>query len=197
MRAKDLTTFPRRGECGSTGNVPICRVHGFTIIEMFIVLTALGILLSIGVPGFRDTVENVATRASQKELVASLNLARSEAVKRGTDIHLCATNNLGTDCETDQWSTGWIVFEDANGDADGAAGSIDIGDEIIRVVGTGRSSSAISSTAGLMSFDSMGFNATGGPQEFEIESETSSPYFTRCVQLSVVGRPLIIEGECP
>ena len=180
-----------------SGCSQLCYSRGFTLVEMFIALVALSILLSMSLPSFRDTVEDVNTNARVKELLTSLNLARSEAVKRGEDIHICAANNAGTDCAAGQWSLGWIVFEDVNGDADGSAGSIDAGDDVIRVVGTGRSPSVITFTAALVTFDNMGFNAASAPQEFEILPESSSVYHARCVQLSAVGRPLSFEGECP
>ncbi|MEZ5488965.1 MAG: GspH/FimT family protein [Gammaproteobacteria bacterium] len=183
------STFPQR--------FSFAMHKGFTIIELIIALAALGILLAIGLPSFQDTVEDVNTNARVKELITSLSLARSEAVKRGTDVHLCATNSAGSDCAAGQWSVGWIVFEDANGDANGAAGSIDAGDEIIRVFGAGRSPSAITFTAALVTFNSMGFNATGTSQEFEIFPGGSIDSHARCIQLSAVGRPLRIEGECP
>lgn len=197
MQTRDsiVLRFPER--LAVSGSLLLRYSRGFTLVEMFIALVALSILLSVSLPSFRDTVEDVNTNARVKELITSLSLARSEAVKRGENIHVCAANNAGTDCAAGQWSLGWIVFEDVNGDADGSAGSIDAGDDVIRVVGVGRSPSVITFTAALVTFDNMGFNATSTPQEFEILPESSSVYHARCVQLSAVGRPLGFEGECP
>ncbi|MCB1671819.1 MAG: GspH/FimT family pseudopilin [Gammaproteobacteria bacterium] len=173
------------------------KCRGFTMIELMIVLAALGVLLAISLPSFQDVLDGVNTDSRVDEMITTFGLARSEAIKRGTQIHICATNTAGSDCETDEWSRGWIVFEDANGDADGSTGSIDAGDEIIRVFGTGRNASAITITAPLVTFDTMGFNATGAIQQIEILPYGTAASHARCIELSIIGRPLVTEDECP
>jgi len=55
------------------------------------------------------------------EFVSALNFARSEAIKRGNRVTICRTIS-GTQCEGEadvngkkDWSKGWIVFSDING----------------------------------------------------------------------------------
>jgi type IV fimbrial biogenesis protein FimT len=50
--------------------------------------------------------------------VAVLNLGRSEAVKRGRSVTLCASTD-GISCAADDsadWERGWLLFVDANSD---------------------------------------------------------------------------------
>ena len=108
------------------------EIKGFTVIELMIVVGVIGILLAVGLPGLQDTVSRMSTNSQAKALVASLNFARSEAIKRGGVVSVCASSS-GTDCAADAWSDGWIVFVDANEDATGGAGSVDAGDEVLRV----------------------------------------------------------------
>ena len=64
----------------------------------------------------------MTTNSQAKALMNTLNLARNEAVKRGTTVSLCATTN-GIDCSANSWASGWMVFVDADGDANGSGGS--------------------------------------------------------------------------
>jgi type IV fimbrial biogenesis protein FimT len=69
----------------------------------------------------------LATQAN--DFMTALNLARSEAVKRGRPVTVCRSTD-GASCSGSgvNWETGWIVFTDANGD-----GVVDAGDGILRV----------------------------------------------------------------
>ena len=73
-------------------------------------LAVLGVLLTLGVPSFFDTVRNNRAAANANELVSALTIARSEAVRRGARIGICPSAN-GTSCGG-TWSDGWIVFTD-------------------------------------------------------------------------------------
>ncbi|NKB34274.1 MAG: prepilin-type N-terminal cleavage/methylation domain-containing protein [Pseudomonadales bacterium] len=126
------------------------KINGFTLIELLIVVAILGTLIALATPAFRDTVEAANTNSQIKVMLTTLNLARSEAIKRGDDVHICATND-GVDCDEDDWSEGWMVFHDANGDADGLSGSVDVGDTIVRVFDTLGAGSTMTYTGDLMS----------------------------------------------
>lgn len=99
------------------------RSAGFTILELMIVVSILGILLGIGVPSFTAIIRQNRLAAETNELLAAAAMARSEAVKRGSPVTLCAADrNNSNSCATtdDQWGNGWIVFSDDVG----AAGTI-------------------------------------------------------------------------
>jgi type IV fimbrial biogenesis protein FimT len=85
--------------------------RGFTLIELLITIAVAGVLLAIAVPNFADLMRNNRSEASANELVAALNLARIEAVKRGKRVSLCPSAN-GTSCSGTAWQSGWIVFVD-------------------------------------------------------------------------------------
>jgi len=90
---------------------------GFTLIELMVTLAVAAILLTMGVPSFRATVENNRLTAAANELVGALNLARSEAIKRGVRVTVCKSSDGATCTTSGNWEQGWIVFTDGNNDA--------------------------------------------------------------------------------
>jgi type IV fimbrial biogenesis protein FimT len=83
--------------------------RGFTLIELMIAIAILAILLGIAVPSFNDAALSSKLGSYANNMVASTNLARSEAIKRNTAITLCVSTD-GTNCATTGgWEQGWIV----------------------------------------------------------------------------------------
>ena len=101
--------------------------QGFTLVELLITMVVAAILLSIAAPNFSDAMLNSRQTVKINELMSSLRLARSEAIKRATRTSVCARGPNQT-CGTD-WSEGFIAFID-NGDNPGV---IDADEEIIRI----------------------------------------------------------------
>ncbi len=102
-------------------------VRGFTLVELMVTLVVLAIVLSIGVPSFTGMTNRNKLTSASNELVAGLQLARSEAVRRNMRVAVCPSTD-GATCAGEDWSQ-LVVFADA--DADG-----DVGDdeEVIRNV---------------------------------------------------------------
>lgn len=89
--------------------------RGFTLIELMVAIMVLGILLGVAVPSFRDAALSSRLTAYANDLVASAQIARSEAIKRNAPVTLCASAD-GAGCEeSGGWEVGWIVLT-----ADGA-----------------------------------------------------------------------------
>lgn len=107
------------------------RQNGFTLIELIVTMAIAAIVLSVGVPTFRGVVADNSMVGDANRFVASINLARSTAVKFQRDATICASTSWdqatpactgGTD-----WSNGWIVYVDK--DRDGAVDA----DEVLSV----------------------------------------------------------------
>lgn len=107
---------------------------GFTLIELLVTLTIAAILLAIGVPAFNSSIASARASDGANSLLAALELARSEAVRRGVTVSVCrVTATDPTACNNaaagsflaGDWASGWMVFADTA--AGGTAGVFDAG----------------------------------------------------------------------
>ncbi len=81
---------------------------GFTLIELLILVAVVAILTTVAIPDFSATIRNDRDLSRVNSLLTGLTLARSEAIKTGTDVSICAGSN--TTCGGSTWASGWIVY---------------------------------------------------------------------------------------
>jgi type IV fimbrial biogenesis protein FimT len=98
------------------------RAAGFTLVELMVTVAIVAILSAIALPSFSTSIRNSRLASTTNEFIAGVNLARSEAVKSNRIGQICASSD-GATCGTD-WSAGWIVWADADGDGVPQAGEI-------------------------------------------------------------------------
>ena len=108
------------------------NVKGFTLIELMVTLAVLAIVLTIAIPSFTSQVRDNRSLTFGDEFVTALNFARSEAVKRGRNVSLCAANETQTGCGND-WSNGWLVAVDSAAENDNSVDIDDVNTDILRV----------------------------------------------------------------
>jgi len=89
---------------------------------------AIAGIVTSGVPVMQNLVFDQRLVAHANQIFGDLQLARSEAIKRGAQVTLCKSCD-GTSCSAvSDWREGWLVFVDSDGDE-----SIDAGETILRV----------------------------------------------------------------
>ena len=98
----------------------------------------------LAVAGYQNLTRANRTIGQTNGLVAALQLARSEAVKRNTNVFVCASQTAGSanpKCDTTTWESGWIVFADPNRDdltaTNAYSGSVPNADDTILNLGQG------------------------------------------------------------
>lgn len=121
------------------------KSHGFTLIEMMVVLAILVVIASYGIPQFNQMVQNGRLSTQINELQGLMQLARSEAVTNRVVTRVCGSTDQ-TNCNTDSWELGAIVFRDRDGD--GAASA----NELVRVMPAITTGNTIRGVAGAISF---------------------------------------------
>ncbi|QDL39690.1 GspH/FimT family pseudopilin [Rhodoferax sediminis] len=80
---------------------------GFTLIELMVTVTLVAIALALGVPSFTTFQRNAELTSATNSLIAALNAARGEAMKRGRYAMVVPTDGAN-------WNSGWVVFVDVD-----------------------------------------------------------------------------------
>ncbi len=160
---------------------------GFTLVELMMTLAVAAILTTVAIPGFSTLIRDNRLVAGTNQLVTALAVARSEAVKRGSSVSICASDD-GTSCTGTNWNQGWVVFSDS-----GTAGSVDGTDTVLRVQGAVNTdlSITVSSTSGnnYASFRSTGFLASGDANPLPIAALLARSTLARFVSAVMPGAP--------
>jgi type IV fimbrial biogenesis protein FimT len=145
---------------------------GFTLIEVMVVLAIMVILSAIAAPSFKSLVAGQRARAASMDLYAALTLARSEAVKRNTQVTLRP--------DTASWQGGWSIPNPSDTGhpvtVHGAvAGATITGPDAVVYLPNGRVNS-------------------DSPPSFDIALDGAATH--RCVQVDLSGRPRLLATGC-
>lgn len=173
------------------------KLQGFTLIELLVVLAIVAIMMAIGVPSYRFIANTSRVASEVNALVGDMQFARSEAIKRGMSVSLCAAASSACTGAT-SWNSGWIVFTDTNGN-----GALDTGDAIVRIQPAFSADQfTASNSVSAISFNREGYisGLVADPVTIKLQpANTTSTNWTRCVAISMLGRfriQTIGQGNC-
>ena len=148
------------------------RLSGFTLVELLITIVIAGILASLAVPSFREFIAGQRIRTASFDIMATLVLARSEAIKRNANVTVTPAGGV--------WTNGWSVAAGATLNQQSALPGLTItctGDcNPITYAGNGR------------------LPAGAAAPSFEISSTSSAS--VRCISIDLGGRPNSKVGTC-
>jgi type IV fimbrial biogenesis protein FimT len=90
---------------------------GFTLLEALVVLAVLAVLTGMAAPAMTGLRQQHRLQAQAEDLLGSLMLARSQALRQQQRVTVCA-RALDERCASPGvWSQGWLVFVDGNANA--------------------------------------------------------------------------------
>ena len=147
---------------------------GLTLIEIMVTLAVVAVTLSIGVPGFQGMASSNRMSSSANSLIAALNVARSEAIKRGARVNLVAT---GTD-----WATGWSVQVNSNSEVIKAFGPV-----------TGMQ---VTGSSTQYQFLPTGFFSLAAAEEIKVCDSSTTGETGRKITISITGRFSVSNTTC-
>lgn len=165
-----------RATCLRPGNP-----DGFTLVELMVTLAVIGILAIIATPSMTDLINNSRATAQTEELVASLQLARAEAIRRNARVTICA-GTAGVCSGSGTWDN-WTVF---GRDKTAAVATTDV----IRDTAASTSMQVAGPAAGIVYKPS---GMIDGQQSLEV---TKSSY-KRCLTVLISGVVSVAKGACP
>ncbi|HET9669752.1 MAG TPA: GspH/FimT family pseudopilin [Casimicrobiaceae bacterium] len=87
-------------------------LSGFTLLELMVGLAITAIVFAVGVPGLGGYLAEQRVHDRADALLRTLQVARSEAIKRGERVDVCP--GAGGNCATvsTPWEGGWRVVAD-------------------------------------------------------------------------------------
>ena len=171
---------------------------GFTLVELMITLVIAGIIMTQAVPSFGDMIARNRLVTQTNDLVADINLARSEAITRGARVILCRSAAPGATTPscggtTKTWTTGWLLYAESDGTAGFLASG---GDTLIRIGHPAHSVvTVMSDSAGDVSLT---YNADGTASStavFAICDTNDGTTTGRQININGVGRPRLTSGS--
>ena len=94
------------------------REHGFSLMEMMAVIAIVAIISAFAAPAFTETFRRFRVSSARDNLSATINFARVEAVRSGSQVIVEKTPASG-DCSASistasDWGCGWTVYVDTN-----------------------------------------------------------------------------------
>jgi type IV fimbrial biogenesis protein FimT len=96
----------------------LSAVHGFTLIELMVVVAVVAVGAALAGPSMRQEIANYGVRSAAESMVNGLNLARAEAVRRNSAVTF-TVNGSGTGWTVAQASPGTTI--QARSGSDGAS----------------------------------------------------------------------------
>jgi len=176
-------TMSGRPHC--TRPAEIRRAYGFTIVELLVTVVIAAMLLAYALPNFREiAVRNNVTEINN-QIVQALNLARSEAVRRGAQVEVTSVGNVA------KWNSGWKVIPDANfnGTFDSTEISVNSGASIPTGYGVCAKSSGSSGVCGdgTVVFDPTGALKCSTKLDINVNRPDSNTTLSKHITISATG----------
>ncbi|SET73487.1 GspH/FimT family pseudopilin [Stenotrophomonas indicatrix] len=91
----------------SVSTSTVATSSGFTLLELMVTVAVLAILITVALPSFSAMIVGNRITAAGNDLMAGLQFARHEAIRRNAAVQVCASAD-GQACSEAGWQR-WIV----------------------------------------------------------------------------------------
>lgn len=170
--------------------------RGFSLIEVMVVVAIIAILGGLAAPEFAASIKRYRVNALSEELIGSIQLARSEAIRRGFPVLMVRTTGCGaTLVDANDWSCGWEIVVDTNSN-----GAKTTGEPVLQVFSVVSSYGVMHPGLGdVMQLNVWG-QAQGVGQRFVLtppEGVSGTATTTLCLNAGGRIRKLVGDATCP
>jgi len=148
------------------------RSAGFNVVELMIVVFIVAVLAAVAGPDMARMVRTQRIKTSAFDVMASLTLARSEAIKRNLLVTITPTGG--------NWANGWQITDSNN--------------NVVKDQGELSSVTVVGPAA--LSYASNGRLAGGAAPLFNLSASDVAAGSLRCIRVDLSGRPVAREGAC-
>lgn len=163
------------------------RNHGFTLVELMITVIVIAIVATVAIPNFARVIESTRVTGYSSELVSALNVARSEAIKRGNRVGVCASSDQATCSGSDDWSNGWLVY------VDDGSGNVA---EVLRVREAFDGDVSIDGQSGASGLTYRDTGSVLDAIDIDIDIPSCDTGTARTIEVNLAGRPEVTRGSC-
>lgn len=182
------------------------RNAGFNLVEIMISLAIVAVMMALAAPNLRDFMRNARITALTNDLMADLQLARTEAVKNSRRTWFCpsAAGSEGH-CMGGNWTTQYrTIIVDSNENNDCDAGDLTVKHKISEAA-TGTPTIALvgGHTTFGVAFLPSGILSGGAANVFNIcdtrngpNGAANAPFLHRSVSIAPSGRAQVIPINC-
>lgn len=175
------------------GSAQRFRERGFTLIELLVTIAIAVILTGLAAAPMSKMFASNRVQTEASSFVSDLMFARSEAIKRGQGVSLCASSNGTTCLGTNTWNSGWIIYSDPTQCNPAPTPSTTIATPLRRRAAFKGSDTLVATapaTNACVSFNREGFSSNLGSAAvvFTLHTTPTVAQATRCVSVGLGGR---------
>ena len=165
------------------------RARGFTLTELLIVLTIVGLAAGLAAPPLQTLLAKNRILGRSSALMADLSYARSEAIRQATAVTVCASADAATCAGAVDWAGGRIIFTDPTG-----ARAVTPASRLLRVHRPASSNDVLTVTPAMASVTFQADGSAAAPAVFRLCSPAGA---ARAVSVSGIGRARAADSGTP